>query len=290
VELTAGARYDEVDFTVSDRFLLNRSGDDTGSLGFSEWSPRVGLMWSPIPEANLYFNYSTAFETPTTTELANPAGGGFNRDLTSQTADNFEIGVKGVVRAPLPMEYDLAVFRVDVANELVPYEVDGFTGRTFFRNAGGSTREGVEAAVTLHPFDHVTASLAYAYLDADFDRFRTATASFDGNRIPGLPEHQFHAELNYTHPSGFYATWDLLHVGDFYAENANLVGIGAYQVSNLRVGYIKRTGGLEIAPFLGVNNLFDEEYFSNIRINAAASRFYEPAPDRHVYGGLSIRH
>jgi len=290
VELTVGARYDSVEFDVGDRFLLNNSGDDSGSLNFNEWSPRVGLMWSPIPEANLYFNYSTAFETPTTTELANPAGGGFNPDLTSQTADNYEIGLKGRILAPLPIEYDLAVFQVDVANELVPYEMDGFTGRTFYRNAGGSTREGVEAALSVRPFDHLTASIAYAYLDANFDRFRTATANFDGKRLPGLPEQQLNVELNYTHPNGLYAVWNLLYIDSFFAENANLVEIDDYQVSNLRVGYITRTHDLEIAPYLGVNNLFDEDYNSNIRINAAFGRYYEPAPGRHLYGGLSIRH
>jgi iron complex outermembrane receptor protein len=290
LELTVGVRYDEVEFKVSDRFFLNNSGDDSGKLKFDEWSPRVGLMWSPAASANLYFNYSTAFETPTTTELANPLGGGFNRGLGSQTAANYEIGIKGSVPAPWSLDYDVAAFWVEVDDELVPFEVDGFTGRTFFQNAGSSTRKGVEAALTVRPFENMTASFAYTFLDASFDRFRTATANFDGNVIPGLPEHVFHAEFNYSHPGGFYTVVDALYVGEFYAENANLVETESYFVSNLRLGYIKRTRDMEITPFFGVNNIFNEKYNSNIRINAAFGRYFEPAPDRHIYGGISARY
>ncbi len=46
----------------------------------------IGIRWNPRREWNLYANVATAFETPTTTELDNPSGGGFKTGLTSQTA------------------------------------------------------------------------------------------------------------------------------------------------------------------------------------------------------------
>ena len=42
--------------------------------------------------------------------------------------------------------------------------------------------------------------------------------------------------------------------------------------------------------FIFVNNLTDESYSAEIRINNFGGRYYEPAPDRHFYGGLSIRY
>jgi iron complex outermembrane receptor protein len=69
-----------------------------------------------------------------------------------------------------------------------------------------------------------------------------------------------------------------------------------YQVANLRVGYLWESGGWTLQPFLGVNNLFDEEYNGNVRINAnttpavAAGRFFEPAPPQNIYGGLTVRY
>jgi outer membrane receptor protein involved in Fe transport len=44
--------------------------------------------------------------------------------------------------------------------------------------------------------------------------------------------------------------------------------------------------GIEI--FGGVNNLLNVDYFSNIRINAAANRFFEPASGRTFYLGLRL--
>jgi iron complex outermembrane receptor protein len=63
-----------------------------------------------------------------------------------------------------------------------------------------------------------------------------------------------------------------------------------YLVSNLRAGYRWRSGPWSVEPFAGVNNLFDESYMSNIRLNAGFGRYYEPAPDRNVYGGIRVSH
>ena len=120
LQITMGARYDDVTFEVSDKFLDNLSGDDSGSSNFTKLSPRLGLLWGPAEWVNMFLNLSTAFETPTTTEFANPDGGGFNESLKTQTANNIEIGMKGAISARLPVDYELAVFKIDVKNELVP--------------------------------------------------------------------------------------------------------------------------------------------------------------------------
>ena len=37
-----------------------------------------------------------------------------------------------------------------------------------------------------------------------------------------------------------------------------------------------------------MNNVTSEAYFDNLRINAAAGRYFEPAPGRNIYTGLEI--
>jgi iron complex outermembrane receptor protein len=61
-----------------------------------------------------------------------------------------------------------------------------------------------------------------------------------------------------------------------------------YEVANLRVGYRREAGGLVWEPYAGINNLFDKEYFGNIRTNATFGRYFEPAPERHLYAGLRV--
>jgi iron complex outermembrane receptor protein len=66
------------------------------------------------------------------------------------------------------------------------------------------------------------------------------------------------------------------------------VETGDYLVSNLRGGFRWQADHWIVEPFVGINNLFDESYMSNIRLNAAFGRYYEPAPGRNVYGGVRV--
>jgi iron complex outermembrane receptor protein len=45
---------------------------------------------------------------------------------------------------------------------------------------------------------------------------------------------------------------------------------------------------MRLAPFLGINNAFNHRYIGSVVINAARGRFYEPAPSRNIYVGLSV--
>jgi len=287
LELSGGVRYDRVVFQVDDHFFAD--GDQSDRIHFGQLSPAVALVWSPIAELNVYANVSTSFETPTTTELANPFGtGGFNPDLDSQKAINYEVGLKGLL--PGRLRYDVALFRVEVDDELVPFEKPDQPERSFFRNAGRSTRDGLEVGLGVEPLPGLVVELAYTFSDFAYDRYETPSGVFDGNEIPGIPRNQLFGEISYRHPSGFFAAWDALYVDHFFADDANTIRNGAYWVSNLRVGRRFRLGRFAITPFAGVNNLFDREYNGNVRINAARDRYFEPAPDRNVYGGLSFRY
>jgi len=61
-------------------------------------------------------------------------------------------------------------------------------------------------------------------------------------------------------------------------------------VSNFRLSYDFEKEDWMLRPYLGVNNLFDEEFNSNIRINAYGGRYYEPAPGRNSYLGVTINY
>jgi iron complex outermembrane receptor protein len=283
--LTLGARYDDVDYEVTDR----TGGGGSGQVDFTQFSPMAGLLWSIRPDIKFYGNISRAFDPPTTTELANPEGStGFNQDLDPQTATNYELGMKGLLvdRA----RYELALFHIDVKDAIVPFELAG-SGQSFFENAGRSTHRGLEAALSMELLPGLTGSAAYTWSDFTFDEFRGVDGEvFDGNRIPGIPEHLFNIDLAWSHSSGFYAGWDLLYAGSFYADNANQVETDDYLVSNLRAGYRWAGEHWEVSPFVGVNNLFDEKYIGNVRLNASFGRYYEPAPERNFYMGILIRY
>ncbi|MGH9425420.1 MAG: TonB-dependent receptor domain-containing protein, partial [Terriglobia bacterium] len=285
LQLSAGLRYDSVEFSVDDQF--RRDGNDSGSRTLDQLSPMGGILYSPFPFLHLYANVSTAFQVPTTTEFANPnEGGGFNPHLDPQKAINYEVGTRGTLWQRL--NYDVALFWIVLDNELIQFE--GESGRAFFRNAGRSERKGAELHLDLPLTEDLVWTVAYTYLDATFDRYRTPAGRFDNNDEPGIPPHQLFSELFYAHPSGFYGALNLLFVDDFFSNDANTEQNDAYAVLNLRAGYEFRLGHGRISPFIGFNNLTDKDYNGLVRLNAVGGRFFEPAPGFNVYGGVTMRY
>lgn len=284
--LTVGLRYDEIEYEVKDRFLAD--GNDSATRTLDEVSPMIGVLYSPFDSTSFYATISTAFEAPTTVELANATGaGGFNPDVQPQLATNYEVGIKGTLAEK--NRYELALFNIDVKDELILFDLGG---RDFYQNAGKSSRQGLEVSFASKPVDSLTLTLAYTYSDFEFDVFVDNNGNdYAGKSLPGIPRNLFRGEIAYTHPSGFYAAIDVLNVDGFFADNANTAASSSYNVANLRAGFADiRFGGWSISPFIGVNNLTDETYASEVRINAFGGRYFEPAPDRHFYGGVAVRY
>lgn len=287
--LTVGLRFDEITFDVEDHFLSD--GDDSGKRTLDELSPMIAVLYSPSESANIYATISTSFETPTTTELANPSGaGGFNPNVDPQLATNYELGVRGTIAGR--NRYEVSVFTIDVRDELIPFELASQPGRDFYSNAGKSTRNGVEFAFTSVPVDGLRLSLAYTYSDFEFDEFVDDNGNdFAGNAIPGIPRNLLRGEIAYTHESGLYGVIDALDVDEIFLNNPNSAVSEPYTVVNFRAGLADwQIGNWMLGPFVGVNNLTDESYAANVRINAFGGRYFEPAPARHFYGGLAIRY
>ncbi len=284
--LSAGLRYDEVTFDISDEFLTD--GDDSGEVSFDQWSPSVGVHVD-VGSGMLFGSYGSSFETPTTTELANPDGsGGFNQALKPQTADNFELGYKvGDGR----LYFELAAFQIDLEEELTPFEVPAFPGRTFFANAGESSRTGVETAISWSGESGFGVDASFTWSDFTFDRFVDDNGNdFSGNELPGLPEQFGYLGLRYQNGGGLNVLLEATYSGELFANNANSVEVSSYVVASLRASKEWRRGEWLLRPYVGVNNLFDESYNSNIRINAFGGRYFEPAPERNIYAGIVVRY
>ncbi len=160
-------------------------------------APCPGLVYNWTPNHNVYTNISTSFETPTTAEFANPSGvGGLNPLLEPQTATNYEVGLRGAVSDGYT--YNLALFRIDIEDELIPFEVEGQPGRNFFANAGESRRNGVEFALSAPITSRIDAFLSYTYSDFTFVDFSDDNGNvFDGNRLPGIPQNVAQSEFSY---------------------------------------------------------------------------------------------
>lgn len=282
--LSAGGRYQSLDFELDDRFAAD--GDNSDDTSYSEFTPMAGVTFAAGARTHVYASVSTSFETPTFAQLGDPDGPGINTDLSAQTSSNYEVGVKGLLVERL--RYSVALFHIDLDDQLVPFEQND---DVFYRNAGRTRRDGLEASLDYRLSDAWGLTLAYTLSDFEFEDYVVDGEVLDGNDNPGVPENQLYAELSYVSPRGWYGFLDVLHVGRLYADerNTSAARVDPYQLANLRLGRRLGLGSLQADAFVGVNNLFDEDYFANVRINQSFDRYFEPGPGRHYYGGLTVR-
>ena len=288
--VSQGVRADRIRFRIDDRLLDD--GDNSGQQRFDQTSFSVGVAWQMVPLHTLYGSISSAFETPTFTELANPSGaGGFNPALSPQQALNQEMGLRGTLGTDL--RYDLTLFRVRVEDEITPFERDG---RTFFDNAAKTRREGLEMSLQHATTDTLTTSVAWTWAQYRFERFFDQQQNQDvrGNRLPGLPRHIVFAEAAWRPAHQWFVIADVRYASAVFAENTNDTRVGSHTVVNTRLGKRWDAGRRHLELHVGINNLLDRQYFSNIRINANSDRpldqrgYFEPAPERTLYAGVTV--
>ncbi len=272
--LTAGLRHDSVRLEAKDRYLSD--GDASGSRTLEDWNYNLGLSRQLDPHHVVYARYATSFETPTINELANPAGGGFNPSLGPAHATNREIGFKGEYPG---LRYEAVIYSMRIEDELVPV-VDG---RTFYTNAGRSSRDGIELSAQWFAGQYWRLTGAWSYNEYQYDDFDT----YNGNRVPGVPKQSLFAEASYDRDD-WYARVNLSAHGHQYADNANDSRVAGYTVTSARIGWRLGQGGQSWEPYVGVDNLFDRDYYDNLRINDNFGRYYEPAPGRTLYAGVKL--
>ena len=282
---TAGVRWDYYDFSAGDRKLDD--GDQSGDRTMDAVSPSVGATFAAAPGVNIFTNFATAYETPTTVELSNtPTGeGGFNQDLGPQDLRSFEVGLRGLIE-PARLRYEVAVYVSTVDNALVTFQNP--LSQDFFQNAGKSSRDGVELLLRWVPSPSFDARFAYTYQDFVFEEFVTDSDDFSGQAEPGAPPHRIFTGFNYTAPFGLRTGASVRWVDEYTLNNRNTVFNWAHTVVDLRFGYETTWGDSNVRPFVGLDNLFDERYNSSAITNAFGGRYYEPSPGREIYGGLTI--
>ena len=277
-------RWEKVLLRTSLRYDDLRLGADTVSEDqtYQVLNPSVGLSYEVASQQRLFANFSSSFETPALSELsANPNGAeGLNLELEPARALNYELGWKGLW-AKTRMEAN--VFFIKSTNEILPYELEAFPGRAFYRNAGATQRWGVEVFGSYQWEKwELQASMTQAqYRFAENDTLKDTT-------LPGIPNSQFFLQLGYTSLENWQFQLTGEHIGSLYADTANAVQIEAFQKVRLQGGKTTALGELELNLFAGINNLFDVRYFDNIRLNAFGGRYYEPAPGRNFFVGLSL--
>lgn len=302
VTLVAGGRLQYAFRSVDDRFLTEADAqpDDSGSIDYVSFSPRVGAIWQVSPAVQIYGNASRAYEPPLILELTAP--GQLTGDLGAlnpQKSWQFEIGTRGSMRDRLA--WDISVYDIELWDEIQNLNVQPFPGAPFtiprFQNIDRSRHLGVEAGVDVRVLDGVARTLGMGDI-GDTLTLRTAYTwsrfvfindpTFGNNNIPGAPEHFIAGELRYDHPSRFWLAPRIESVPKGYFVNSeNTVRTDPYVLVSLRMGYEYVPWNLRL--FFEARNLTDTNYVSAVVVDAADGRFFQPGDGRGFYGGIEVK-
>ncbi|HJT98613.1 MAG TPA: TonB-dependent receptor [Rhodanobacteraceae bacterium] len=291
--LTAGARHSEVKFDSDDRYITDANPDDSGHVDYSSTTPVAGLMWRASDIAHFYASYGRGFETPTFNELAYRADGGpglaFN--LVPAKSRNGEIGVK---LKPAPtIDASFALFRADTENELTIATNSG--GRTTYQNIPKARRQGAEAGLSAALGDDWRVSIGATWLDATFRTdfltcpgtpCTTPVVAPAGTRIPGVPEQDFFASVEWGHDTGWRAGLKGEYVGSVPVNDLNTDAAPSYFIVDADVGYGFDIPSGQLRTFFSIDNAFERKYAGSVIVNDGNGRYFEPAPGRTYMLGV----
>lgn len=283
VAWVTGIRYSNLDFAVDDRFIVEGNPDDSGAVSYSEFAWSTGLSYAISPQLSAFFATGEGFETPTLTEMAyQNEGTGLNTGLRAAQLQQHEVGLKWLGAT---LQSQVTVFQINTRDDLVVDQ--SIDGRTTYRNAARTEREGLEISGTWRFAQDWSWRSSYTYLNAKYAGNEIATA---GNRLPGLARHELFHQLEWR-PLGSERLELLVNAryrSDIATNDANSEFAPSATIWNAAVRSNLVLDNWRLQPWLRIENLTDKTYVGSVVVNQGNGRSFEPAPGRIWMAGVTV--
>jgi len=249
LQLVLGLRFDVFDLD----FRNNRNGEYLGRRD-ELWSPRAGVIWSPIEPLSLYASYSISHLPSSGDQFA-------SLTATSQTLEpeeftSYEIGARYTLRPGLVLSG--AVYRLDRENTSARDPLDpSLTVQT-----GATRSEGVEIGLAGQINRNWRVMGGYAYQEAEIVSDTTVAAA--GQQVPLTPRHSFSLWNRYQFTPKWAAGLGVIHQDEVFTGIDNAVVLPEFTRVDAAVYYDVTDN---VRAQLNVENLFDEGYYSTAHSN-----------------------
>jgi iron complex outermembrane receptor protein len=259
----------------------------------NELAPRISLKKLFGNDFSLRATVSRGFSPPTIAELL-PSTGVISTDLEAEYGWNYEMTAShDLFHRKLRLEATGFYFKLN--NALVQRR--DISGADFFVNAGDVKQKGIEISGDLlisRPLksfiDYYRINSSYTYNHFRYGSFIKGTDNFSGKTVPSVPSNTLSLLGDVQLKKGFYSNITYYAASKIFLNDANTATAEAYQLLGWRLGFkktVKKKNKLNF--YAGADNLLDEMYSLGNDINAAANRFYNAAPGRNYYVGVSFQ-
>jgi iron complex outermembrane receptor protein len=304
-----GARYDNVTY-YSESFINPVLGLQKKS--FEKLTPKAGLSYMFSNTHSVYFNLGGGVEVPAGNET-DPAGT-FGQDtvylinplLDPIESTTLELGTKQIVffsnyNFLKSLSYDLALYYINIKNDIIPYR-----GGRFYFTAGKTNRLGVEAGLNIQFNGGLTFQGSLTLSNNEYKEYLVdsvhygvpnAFADYKNNKVAGIPDMFYYASLSYEPDflKGIYLGLSMNGMGKYYVDDANKIEVPKYNIFNAILGaknFINLTDHFSLSGFISINNLTDEKYVASAFINpdivGGVPVYIEPGLPRNITVSLSL--
>ena len=260
-QITGGARVfnNRFSVTTNDEYLGNPTGN-SGSTDVTDSIFKLNTSYDLTPDHMFYATWSQGFRRGGANSLSPfdpPEFGSYESD----TADNYEIGLKGTL-ADGRIRYTTAAYLITWDN----IQVSTFTpfATAIVANGEGARNTGFELELSGDLTDDLQFSFGYNFVDARLEGafvLPDVTAP-DGARLPGVPRHMATVALDYETPLSFWEGASFgWHLGGSYRSEVisgfddTPFDIEAFAIWNASASL--NQGGARWTLF--VDNVFDEQ-------------------------------
>ncbi|WP_035238984.1 TonB-dependent receptor [Desulfobacter vibrioformis] len=276
--LNLGARYEEFRTTLESADLAANK-----DVNEEEWAWNIGLAYIFSPRSKVYVRAYQAYRFPRVDEFMNLTSGTVNSDLTHETSQGFEAGVR-YVGLENRLAVDFRLFTFDVDDEITWVTI-GWSGEN--QNLNQTRHQGAEVNADFKATRLISFFGGLGYTDAEVISGQYSGVDIGGKKIPLVPEFKasLGVALNFDFGLTFRCQYNYLddrYAGnDFYNSDEKL---GSAHTVDLYLAYPYK----QLEFFLNATNIFNEEYCDGYSYGSGWESYY-PAAEAVYYGGVRVK-
>jgi iron complex outermembrane recepter protein len=261
----------------------------------NKFAPRIALLKKLTPDISVFASASRGFSTPTVQELEK-SNGLVGPPLQPENGIDYELGTRGSLLHGR-LFFDVDAFFFHIHNAIVQ-RIDSF-GVSYSVNAGGTNQHGLETFVSYQLVDNpsgfvsgLRVFVSDTWHDFHYSTFTQDTSNFSGHRLPSVPPELLVSGLDVLLHAGLYVNVTYTYSDHVALNDANTAWAGSYNLMGGRLGFrrILPGGKFRLDVYTGIDNSFNVKYSLGDDFNAAASRYYNAAPGRNYYAGVSLNY